>query len=220
MSVRSRVALRLKTAEAYSPVDSAHDGAVSKRLTVTMESLQGQLLIASPTLVDPNFARTVVLVAVHGADGALGLILNRELDVQLEDVWSQLSKTPCQRSQAVRHGGPVSGTLMALHDNRSMANVVVADELYIATELPAMESLAASDDGRVAFFLGHSGWGAGQLESELTEGSWLILPATPDHVFGDLDAVSQWKLAITEAGRRQLQALVPVKQVPENPRDN
>ncbi len=185
-----------------------------------MESLQGQLLIASPTLVDPNFARTVVLVAVHGSDGALGLILNRELNVRLEDVWSQVSKSPCQRTETVRQGGPVSGTLMALHDRRSMANLVVAEEVYVATELNAMESLAATDEGRVVFFLGHAGWGAGQLENELAEGSWLLLPATSDHVFGDLDTVALWKLAMTDAGRRQLHAIVPVKHVPDDPRAN
>ncbi len=185
-----------------------------------MESLQGQLLIASPSLADPNFARTVVLIAVHGADGALGLILNRELNVRLEDVWSQVSKSTCLRSESVRQGGPVSGTLMALHDHRSLANLVVADEIYVATELAAMESLAATDDGRAVFFLGHAGWGAGQLENELAEGSWLVLPATADHVFGDLDAVALWKLAMTAAGRRQLQAIIPVKHLPENPRDN
>ena len=185
-----------------------------------MESLQGQLLIASPSLVDPNFARTVVLIAVHGADGALGLILNREMNVQLQDVWSQVSKATCLRSDSVRQGGPVSGTLMALHDHRSLANLVVADEIYVATELAAMESLAATDDGRAVFFLGHSGWGAGQLENELAEGSWLVLPATADHVFGDLDAVALWKLAMTDAGRRQLHAIIPVKHLPENPRDN
>jgi putative transcriptional regulator len=162
----------------------------------------------------------VVLVAVHGKDGALGLILNRGLNVRLGDVWSQVSKSPCLRSETVRHGGPVSGTLMALHDCRSKANLVVADEVYVATELNAMQSLAATDEGRVVFFLGHSGWGAGQLENELSEGSWLLLPATPDHVFGDLDAIALWKLAMTDAGRRQLQAIIPVKHVPENPRAN
>jgi putative transcriptional regulator len=185
-----------------------------------MESLQGHLLIASPTLVDPNFARTVVLVAVHGDDGALGLVLNRELDTTLRDVWGQVSKSLCLRSEIVHQGGPVSGTLMALHDRRSLANLVVADDVYVATELNAMESLAASEEGRVRFYLGHSGWGPGQLESELAEGSWLMLPASADHVFGDEDADSIWKSAMTDAGRRQLQALVAVRHIPENPRSN
>ena len=131
----------------------------SGRVASTMESLQGQLLIASSSLVDPNFARTVVLIAVHGEDGALGLILNRELGTTLQEVWQQVSKSSCVREENVQHGGPVTGTLMALHDRRSLANLVVADEVYVATELGAMESLAASEEGRVFFYMGHAGLG-------------------------------------------------------------
>jgi putative transcriptional regulator len=185
-----------------------------------MESLQGQLLVASSTLADPNFARTVVLIAVHGDDGALGLILNRELGTPIQEVWSQVSKSPSVRNENVRHGGPVSGTLMAVHDRRSLANLVITDEVYLATELNAMESLAASDEGRAVFYLGHSGWGPGQLESELKEGSWHLLPATASHVFGEVDAGALWKLAMTAAGRRQIYKLVPLKHVPEDPRVN
>ena len=185
-----------------------------------MEQLQGKLLIASPTLVDPNFARTVVLVAAHSSDGALGLILNRELTVTVREVWSQVSSSDCLREEIVRHGGPVSGTLMALHDRRSLADMVVTDDVYVATELNTMESLAASEQGRLIFYVGHSGWGPGQLENELSEGSWLVLPATAEHVFGDLDPVALWKLATTAAGRQQIAALVPIKHIPENPRAN
>ena len=185
-----------------------------------MESLQGQLLIASSSLVDPNFARTVVLIAVHGEDGALGLILNRELGTTLQEVWQQVSNSSCVREENVQHGGPVAGTLMALHDRRSLANLVVADEVYVATELSAMESLAASEEGRVFFYLGHAGWGAGQLENELAEGTWLVLPATADHVFSDLDPVALWKAAMTDVGRRQVRSVFTVKHVPEDPRAN
>ena len=125
----------------------------------TMDSLQGQLLIASTGLLDPNFARTVILVAAHGEEGALGLILNREMSVPLQQVWGQVSELPCLRSGNVRHGGPVGGTLMALHDLRIHANLVVTDDVFVATELSAMESLASSDDGLALFYIGHSGWG-------------------------------------------------------------
>jgi putative transcriptional regulator len=185
-----------------------------------MESLQGQLLIASSSLSDPNFARTVVLIAVHGDDGALGLILNRELGTPFQEVWKQVSTSPSVRRESIRHGGPVRGTLMALHDNRSLANLVVAHEIYLATELAAMEALAASPEENVRFYLGHSGWGAGQLEREMSEGSWLILPATASYVFTDHDSVALWKLATNEAGRRELLSLVPIKRVPEDPRAN
>jgi putative transcriptional regulator len=185
-----------------------------------MESLQGQLLIASPTLVDPNFARSVVLIAVHGEDGALGIILNRELSTSLKEIWGQVSSNPCLRDENVRHGGPVTGTLMAVHERRSLANLVVADDVYVATELTAMESLAGSEEGRVIFYLGHAGWGAGQLENELSEGSWLLLPATPDYVFGELDTIALWKETMTNVGRRQLHSLFPLTRIPDDPRVN
>jgi putative transcriptional regulator len=185
-----------------------------------MESLQGQLLIASSTLVDPNFARAVVLVAVHGEDGALGLILNRETSMSLAEVWGQVSQSACARTENVRHGGPVSGSLMALHDLRLLANLVVTEDVYVATELNAMEALTGSSEGRALFYLGHAGWGAGQLESELADGSWLLLPASADHVFGDHEAEALWKLVTTHAGRRQIHGIVPIKHVPQNPREN
>ncbi len=185
-----------------------------------MDSLQGRLLIASPSLLDPNFVRSVVLIAVHGEDGALGLILNREMTTPLQQVWGQISESACVRAENVRHGGPVGGTLMALHDQRVHANVVVADELYVATELNAMEALAASDEGRAYFYIGHSGWGAGQLETELEAGSWLVLPATCDHVFGDHDPYSLWRNTMTEVGRWQMLSMVPLKHRPNDPKLN
>lgn len=185
-----------------------------------MQSLQGQLLIAAPSLLDPNFAQTVVLVAVHGQDGALGLILNREMNTPLQQVWDQISESKCIRLDNVRHGGPVSGTLMVLHDQRPHANLIVADDLYVATELDAMEALAGAEDVRALFYVGHSGWGAGQLENELVEGSWLVLPATTEHIFGGHDPLTLWKDSMTEVGRRQVHSVIPVKHLPEDPRLN
>lgn len=188
--------------------------------SIIMDTLQGHLLVSSPDLADPNFAKTVVLIAVHGEEGTLGLILNREMNTPLSEVWEKVSQSECLRSDNVRHGGPVSGSLMAVHDQRPLANLVVTDVIYVATELNAMEALASSDDGRAFFFIGHSGWGPGQLETEMADGSWLILPATADHVFGDRDLSVLWKTCVIEVGRRQIQAVVPTKHVPDNPRLN
>ncbi len=185
-----------------------------------MESLQGHLLIASQSLLDPNFARTVVLVAVHGEEGALGLIVNRDSGMTLRQVWGQVSQAPCLREGNIHHGGPVTGTLMALHDQRSLANLVVNDDLYVATELNAMELLAASNEGQAQFYLGHSGWGPGQLETELAEGSWLILPASPENVFTTPDQDTSWKQCVVEVGRRQVKSIIPIRHVPDNPMMN
>ncbi|WP_337173271.1 YqgE/AlgH family protein [Paludisphaera sp.] len=184
-----------------------------------MKSLQGRLLIAAPSLSDPNFARTVILIAAHGEAGALGLILNRELDSEVPDVWRRVSQEPCARGGKLRHGGPVPGSLMVLHDHRPLADIVVGEDLYVATELASMESLAASDEGRALFYVGHSGWGAGQLEAELAEGSWLIAPARPEHVFGGRDH-SLWKEAATLAGRREIHSIIAPRHLPEDPRAN
>lgn len=185
-----------------------------------MDSLRGQLLIASPGLVDPNFARSVVLVAVHGEEGALGLILNREMSLPIRQVWTQVNEAACERDENARQGGPVGGSLMALHDQRAMANIIIADDLYLATELADMERLVGSPTGRVLFYIGHSGWGPGQLERELAEGSWLVLTATPDHVFGTREAGALWQETMIQVGRGQMLSLVPIKNPPEDPRVN
>jgi putative transcriptional regulator len=182
-----------------------------------MASLKGHLLIASTGLLDPNFARTVVLIAAHGEEGALGLILNREMSMPLHQIWGQVSQSECLRQGNVRHGGPVGGTLMVIHDLRPHANLIVTEDVYIATELNDMESLAGSDEGQASFFIGHSGWGPGQLESELAEGSWLVLPCESRHVFAESDLNALWKEAVTEAGRRQVQSVIPIKHVPDDP---
>ena len=96
----------------------------------------------------------------------------------------------------------------------------MSDELFVATELDAMELLAADEDGQGRFYVGHSGWGPGQLENELTEGSWLVLPATSDHIFSDLDSLALWKQAMVEVGRRTIQSVIPIRHVPDNPRLN
>lgn len=184
-----------------------------------MKSLQGRLLIAAPGMTDPNFARTVVLVAAHAETGALGLILNRELDSDVADVWRRISQKPCVRLDKIRHGGPVPGSLMALHDRRGLADIVVADDLYVATELAAMETLAGSHEGKALFYIGHSGWGPGQLEAEMAEGTWLLAPALPEHVFDDRGH-ALWKEAATLAGRREVHSVVDLRHVPDDPRAN
>ena len=100
------------------------------------------------------------------------------------------------------------------------ANLIVSDELFVATQLEEMELLAADEDGQCRFYVGHSGWGPGQLENEMVEGSWLVMPATTDHVFSGLDSLAHWKQALVEVGRRQIQSVIPIRHMPDNPRLN
>ena len=138
-----------------------------------MKSLQGQLLIASPRLVDPNFFRAVILVVEHNDQGALGLILNRPLKLGVEEAWGQISQSPCRATGKLYQGGPCDGPLMVLHADENLAQKTIMEGLFFSTEKEAVEALVAAEAGWRQFFVGYAGWSPGQLESEMEEGGWL-----------------------------------------------
>ncbi len=179
-----------------------------------MESLKGHLLIASPHLRDPNFARSVVLLIHHSEDGTFGLVLNTPADGTIRDLWSQVAETPCETDQSLHVGGPVSGPLMSLHTNKALAEVEVIPGLYFAASRENLEKLIAMDDQPYRVFIGHSGWSEGQLEDELREGSWLTMPATIETVFCDEGEV--WRLATNRVGEDLLSSMLHVGKIPPN----
>jgi putative transcriptional regulator len=148
-----------------------------------MQSLKGQLLVAGPSLLDPNFRRTVVLVGEHTDEGALGVVLNRASEATVEDAVPELT-TLIDDAELVHLGGPVQPS----------AIVVVADfadpEQAGALILGSVGFLPAEVDPdrlgelrRARVFAGYAGWGPGQLDEELDEGSWIVAPALADDVF-------------------------------------
>ncbi len=145
-----------------------------------MRSLRGRLLVAGPTLRDPNFFRTVVLMLEHDAEGALGLVLNRPTDYPIASAlppWAGAVSEP----DVVFVGGPVaSETALAIGRLRSGAPdapgwLRLFDTVGVI-DLEATPLLADIVDVRI--FAGYAGWGAGQLEGELTEDAWLVLDAS------------------------------------------
>jgi putative transcriptional regulator len=142
------------------------------------ESLQGRLLVATPDLRDPNFDRTVVLLLEHGPDGALGVVLNRPGETEVQEVlpgWSDTTPEPA----VVFSGGPVQPTaVIALGRVREGVEPTVATPLAddLATvDLEADPALAAGELGALRIFAGYSGWSPGQLEGELAAGGWFVL---------------------------------------------
>ena len=165
-----------------------------------MESLQGQLLVAAPTLVDPNFHRSVVLICAHSEDGALGLILNRPTDVHVGEGVPELNAL-LGAEQKLWAGGPVqpqSIVLLAeLADAPEEALMVMGDIGLVlqGADLADLEDVARR--GRA--FLGYAGWGPGQLESELESDDWFITPAEPGDAFTE-EAESLWAEALARMG--------------------
>lgn len=152
-----------------------------------MTSLEGHFLVASPTLEDPNFRHSVILILQHNHEGAMGLVINRPTKLTMMEAWKQVSQKPCAIEDFIYQGGPVEGPLMVLHTEPSVAQLSVADGVSFVTEALGIEWLVEQGVGPMRFFVGYAGWGPGQLESELTEGSWLISQASKIHVFENAD---------------------------------
>ena len=136
-----------------------------------MESLEGQLLLASPQLLDPNFVRTVVLLVEHNDNGALGLVINRPTGTTVQELWKQVGESPCESRQPVHLGGPVSGPIMAIHTVNSLAEMEIVEGVFFAMKKQNLDELVRRDE-RFKVFYGQSGWGPGQLEGEIEQGAW------------------------------------------------
>ncbi|MBM4183925.1 MAG: hypothetical protein FJ207_06815 [Gemmatimonadetes bacterium] len=150
-----------------------------------MNSLRGQLLISAGGLFDPNFRHTVVLIGEHNADGALGVILNRALDVTVANVFPALSQlvSPDQR---LFRGGPVqpnSAVLLAKFTHPEAADVLAFGSVgFLSGEVPGDVGKTIS---RARVYAGCSGWGPGQLEAEMESDSWILETAREGDVFTD-----------------------------------
>ena len=183
-----------------------------------MESFQGQFLIATPQLRDPNFFRTVVLLVQHDSNGALGLILNRPAEISIEKAWEQVSDKPCNREGFLYIGGPCEGVLMALHTHESASEVEVVPGLHFSAAAPNIEWLVEEGELPLRFFVGYSGWTAGQLESELEEGSWMLAPATADLAFSPDDEL--WSTIVRQINWSKTAATLNPKLIPPDPSVN
>jgi putative transcriptional regulator len=182
-----------------------------------MESLEGRLLLASPQLLDPNFVHTVILLIEHTEMGALGLVLNRPTGKTIEELWRQVGQSPCESSQPVHLGGPVSGPLMAVHTQDLLAEQEIVPGVFFAAKKKHLDELVRAD-GQYKIFIGHAGWGPGQLENEIQEGAWQSLPALRDDVFDPADDL--WQRLVRRAEAGLLPALLGIKHVPPDPSMN
>ncbi|SFV35118.1 transcriptional regulator [Pseudoxanthomonas sp. YR558] len=163
--------------------------------------LANQLLIASPALSDPNFARSVALICQHDDEGAMGVVVNRPSEYTLGEVLRQMNlqaQDPQLAGQVVLAGGPVHPERgFVLHDGLRAweSTMEVADGLYLTTSRDILEAMAAGDGPAHAIVaLGCAGWGAGQLEYELGENSWLTAPADAELLFA-LPLERRWQAA-------------------------
>jgi len=172
-----------------------------------MKSLKGSLLIAAPGLSDPNFVRTVVFIAEHNDEGALGLVLNRPGKTKVSELWAAISDEPSNTSACAFVGGPVQkNAVLLLHGHPDI--VPAGDEIipgvYLGGEIELLSELLKRENvpegaARFRVFCGYSGWGAGQLEGEMKAGGWLTCPGSAEHVF-DIAPETLWQKTLKTIG--------------------
>jgi len=169
-------------------------------------SLANHLLVALPSLDDPNFARSVVLLCQHDTDGAMGIVVNRASEYCLGEVLSQVGLQGGDtglREQPVLGGGPVHPERgFVLHDGERdwESTLAIADSLRVTTSRDVLEAMAKGEGPeRAVVALGCASWGAGQLEFELGENSWLTVPADAELLFA-LPLEARWQAAAGRIG--------------------
>ena len=168
--------------------------------------LTGHLLVAMPQMRDPRFARSVIYVCAHSADGAMGLVVNRRVgSITFDDLLQQLKIGPNKRHDEIRihFGGPVEqGRGFVLHssDYLQSGSLRVDDQVALTATLDILKELAAGGGPRRSLLaLGYAGWGPGQLDAEIQANGWLSVSSDEDLVF-DADLDHKWERAIGKIG--------------------
>jgi len=164
------------------------------------EFLINHFLIAMPGLADPNFLHTVTYICEHDADGAMGIVINRPLDLSLGDILSHMdiNATPDTAPLPVFQGGPVQterGFVVHAPLGDWEATLKVSEEIGVTASQDVLASIAAGKGPpRSLIALGYAGWGAGQLEQEMADNVWLSGPATAEVLF-DTPVEKRWEAA-------------------------
>lgn len=173
----------------------------------------GSFLVAARHLRDANFSRTVVLLIEYGADGAMGLVVNRPTEMPLTVLFPDLEPLR-ERADTAFIGGPVARTTMTMLVRSAVADEdsrPVTEGIHVSSSRALLERLAstASEGPLFRVFSGYAGWAAGQLDGEMRRGDWFVLPGDPTIVF-DRPPLDVWPELI----RRSASSWAGLRSIP------
>ncbi|WP_432711653.1 YqgE/AlgH family protein [Pedobacter sp.] len=183
-----------------------------------LEPTAGRLLISEPFLNDPNFRRSVILIAEYSEAGTLGFVLNHKSNLLLSDLLPELDKA----NFPVYFGGPVgTDTLHLIHRCYDKMNdgEEVAPGIYYGGNLETLKVLIDNDDitaDEIKFFVGYSGWGAEQLKAEIQENTWIVSDKYHTDVLFSNNEQEVWREVIINLGPKYAH----VSKFPQNPNLN
>ena len=181
-------------------------------------SLAGYLLVASPGIKDPVFERSVCIIVEHTKERTIGIMLNRPLAIDTSALWEQLLEGAAKPANAVSHlnfGGPQNGPVLAIHDNEHLAEGGNSQGVYLSAQTETLKKLAQVTPEHCRLFIGHAVWSFLQLETEVVDGQWHVLPAIPELVFSDENTM--WTRSIQVVGNNILQSAQGVSSLMEQP---
>lgn len=191
-----------------SPSDSNAPHSTGSRAAAAA-SFRGEFLIAMPNVSEGEFRRSVTLMCEHGEEGALGLVINRPSKVTLGDMLSQMGMDEAEHADAdaaVYWGGPVQPERgFVVHSNEQGhahfdASVALTNQLQVTSSPDVMQAIAdGQGPAQFMVLLGYAGWGAGQLEQEVVDNTWLNAPGDPAIIF-DTPAPTRWERAVQLLG--------------------
>ena len=181
-----------------------------------MQTLKGYLLIATPQLNAPLFARSVILMLDHNEQGAMGVILNQPISTQVSDLAGKIFEDDFQWSKNLHLVGPVPGSLIVVHVVEDLADSEVVPGVYVTFDAATVQELIRQRPEPSLIIANYSGWGPGQLEGEFNWDSWITLPATRDIVFwnGERDL---WKAVSSEVNARKMREILGLRNLPADP---
>jgi putative transcriptional regulator len=166
-------------------------------------SLAPVLLVSMPQMNDPNFSKTVVLLAEYGAHGAFGLVVNRRMDEPAMSIVTADEPLEIHPQMHLNTGGPVEPTrawILTGHEALDPEALEVMPGVYLsASPTLVRKTLESAPDQRVRMVVGYAGWGAGQLDVELAQGGWLLAPVQADLIF-ETPSETMWEAAIRRLG--------------------
>jgi len=169
--------------------------------------LNNHLLIAMPQMHDESFEKTVTLICEHNAEGALGIVINRPLEINIGDILEQFN-LPCSGEVALEPtlmGGPVATERgFILHKNNTIrrwdSSIHISEHIHVTSSQDILEAIASGNGpDKLYFALGYSGWNAGQLEEELKANAWLVAPFNEEILFS-VPFEQRWHAAAESIG--------------------
>ncbi|MDX8389967.1 MAG: YqgE/AlgH family protein [Mariprofundaceae bacterium] len=168
------------------------------------DQLKGRLLLATPSLRDPSFHHTAILLCHQDQEGSMGLIINKEHGLMLVEVLKDLNfQAPIETDVAILDGGPIDSFRgFILHDNNYLyeSTLCINADIHLTTSRDILEQLAnGSGPDQFLFVLGYAGWQAGQLEQEIHQNDWLIADSSA-HILFETPTESRWMAAANALG--------------------